>query len=106
MALAWLFMARAGRAWWTVPAESLSFRLVMKKISPTWPGIFAIAEPLVLPLQRTNADIAPEHGHMGAADDLVPLGLHLERGDLAAGDVVAMCGPSTGMHWCCTLIQV
>lgn len=52
------------------------------------------------------AGIAPDHGHLGAADQLVSLGLHLERGDLESGDVVAMCGPSIGMHWCCTLIQV
>lgn len=69
-------------------------------------GIAAIAEPLGLPPHRSNARFAPEHGHMGAADQLTSLGLHLESGDLATGDVVALCGMSTGMHWCATLIQI
>jgi 3-oxoacyl-[acyl-carrier-protein] synthase-3 len=69
-------------------------------------AIAAVAEPLGLPPERTNAVLAPDHGHMGCADQLASLGLHLERGDLASGDIVALCGISTGMHWCCTLIEV
>jgi 3-oxoacyl-[acyl-carrier-protein] synthase-3 len=69
-------------------------------------NIAAIAELLDLPAERTNARFAPQHSHMGAADQLISLGLHLERGDLRSGEVVALCGISTGMHWCCTLIQV
>jgi 3-oxoacyl-[acyl-carrier-protein] synthase III len=67
-------------------------------------SISAIAEPLGVPLTRTNAGIAPDHGHMGAADQLVSLGLQLRRGEVAPGDVVAICGISTG-RWCATLIQ-
>ncbi|GGK76251.1 3-oxoacyl-[acyl-carrier-protein] synthase III C-terminal domain-containing protein [Streptomyces flaveus] len=68
-------------------------------------SISAVAEPLGLPLERTNAGLAPDHGHMGAADQLVSLGLQLERGELAAGEVVALCGISTG-RWSATLIQI
>jgi 3-oxoacyl-[acyl-carrier-protein] synthase-3 len=69
-------------------------------------GIAAVAEPLGLSPEHTNAPLAPEHGHMGAADQLVSLALHIERGDVTSGDIVALCGISSGMHWCCTLIQV
>jgi 3-oxoacyl-[acyl-carrier-protein] synthase III len=69
-------------------------------------GIAAIAEPLGLPPERTNAPIAPDHGHMGAADQLVSLALQTESGDVRSGDIVALCGISSGMHWCCTLIEV
>jgi 3-oxoacyl-[acyl-carrier-protein] synthase III len=69
-------------------------------------GIAAIAEPLGLPPERSNAPLAPAHGHMGAADQLTSLGLQLEQGVLKPGDIVALCGMSTGMHWCATLIQV
>jgi 3-oxoacyl-[acyl-carrier-protein] synthase-3 len=69
-------------------------------------AVTAIAEPLGLPTERSNAALAPRHGHMGAADQLVSLGEHLERGDLRSGDVVALCGMSTGMHWCATVIQI
>ncbi|MBB2911045.1 3-oxoacyl-[acyl-carrier-protein] synthase-3 [Streptosporangium becharense] len=67
-------------------------------------SIAAVAEPLGIPLARTNADLAPDHGHMGAADQLVSLGVRLENGDVAPGDVVALCGISTG-RWCATLIR-
>jgi 3-oxoacyl-[acyl-carrier-protein] synthase-3 len=69
-------------------------------------SIIGIAGRLGLPPERTNAGLAPDHGHMGAADQLVSLALHLDRGDLHPGDVVALCGISTGMHWCCTLLQI
>ncbi|MEY9211735.1 3-oxoacyl-ACP synthase III family protein [Thermobifida halotolerans] len=69
-------------------------------------SITAIAKALDHPPHRTNAELSPEHGHMGAADQLVSLGVHLERGDLRPGDVVALCGISTGMQWCCTLLRI
>ncbi len=65
-----------------------------------------IAAPFGLPRERTNAPIAVAHGHMGAADQLVSLGQHLERADLAEGDVVALAGISIGMRWYCTLVRV
>ncbi|HLU97725.1 MAG TPA: 3-oxoacyl-[acyl-carrier-protein] synthase III C-terminal domain-containing protein [Thermobifida alba] len=69
-------------------------------------SITAIAQALDHPPHRTNAELSPEHGHMGAADQLVSLGQHIERGDVHPGDVVALCGISTGMQWCCTLLRI
>ncbi|MCN0176817.1 3-oxoacyl-[acyl-carrier-protein] synthase III C-terminal domain-containing protein [Salinispora arenicola] len=65
-----------------------------------------VTAPFALPRERSNAALAVVHGHMGAADQLVCLGQHLERGDLAEGDVVAMAGISIGMRWYCTLVRV
>lgn len=76
-------------------------------INDARPGaIEKICEPLGVPVERTNAEFARDHGHMGAADQLVSLALHHERGDLIPGDLVALCGISTGMRWCATLVRV
>jgi 3-oxoacyl-[acyl-carrier-protein] synthase-3 len=69
-------------------------------------AIAAIADPLGVPPERTNTAISPAHGHMGAADQLVSLALKARGGELKPGEIVALCGMSTGMHWCATLIQV
>lgn len=69
-------------------------------------GIQDICDVSGIPPERTNADFSVKHGHMGAADQLVALGQYLERGELAPGDLVALCGISIGMRWYCTLIQV
>ncbi|CCK30437.1 3-oxoacyl-(ACP) synthase III [Streptomyces davaonensis JCM 4913] len=67
----------------------------------------AVADTVGLPLERTNARQARELGHMGAADQLVCLWRHLESGELAKGDLVALAGAaSPGMHWFCTLLEV
>ncbi|MDT6985771.1 3-oxoacyl-ACP synthase III family protein [Streptomyces lusitanus] len=68
-------------------------------------SIAAIAEPLGIPLERTNAELAPDHGHMGAADQLLSLGLQLERGEVRSGDVVVLCGISAG-RWGATIFQI
>ncbi|WFE26116.1 3-oxoacyl-[acyl-carrier-protein] synthase III C-terminal domain-containing protein [Solwaraspora sp. WMMD791] len=68
-------------------------------------SIAAIAEPLGIPLARTNAALAPEHGHMGGADQLVSLAVQLDSGELRPGEVVALCGISAG-RWSATLIRV
>jgi len=76
-------------------------------INDARPGaIESVAKPLGIPVERTNAVFAPLHGHMGAADQLTSLGLHLERGDLKLGDIVALCGISSGMRWVCTLFRI
>ncbi|MFI0907264.1 3-oxoacyl-ACP synthase III family protein [Streptomyces sioyaensis] len=76
-------------------------------INDARPGaIEAVSDPLGLPIERTNAEFARTHGHMGAADQLVSLGLHLERGDLKPGEIVALCGISAGMRWICTLFEI
>jgi len=69
-------------------------------------GIADIAEVAGIPLSNTNAELAAEHGHMGAADQLTALGQHLDRGELAEGDLVALAGISIGMRWYCTLVRV
>lgn len=69
-------------------------------------AIGEIAGPLGLSIEHTNAELSGGHGHMGAADQLVSLGQHLERGDLSPGDIVALCGMSIGMRWCCTLVRI
>lgn len=68
-------------------------------------SISAVAEPLGVPLHRTNAKLAPDHGHMGAADQLVSLGLQLESGEITSGDLVVLCGISVG-RWGATLIRI
>lgn len=65
-----------------------------------------IARSFGVSVEHTNAEIAAAHGHMGAADQLVCLGQHLERGELKSGDLVALSGISSGMRWYCTLIQI
>ena len=68
-------------------------------------GIADIAAVSGIPVERMNWERATAHGHMGAADQLVCYGEHLERGELASGDLVALCGISIGMRWYCTLMR-
>ncbi|MFE7836733.1 3-oxoacyl-[acyl-carrier-protein] synthase III C-terminal domain-containing protein [Streptomyces sp. NPDC057474] len=68
-------------------------------------SISAVAEPLGVPLERTNAALAPDHGHMGAADQLLSLALQLERDEVTSGDVVVLCGISA-CRWGATLIAI
>jgi 3-oxoacyl-[acyl-carrier-protein] synthase-3 len=68
-------------------------------------GIADLAAPLGLPLERTNAELAKDHGHMGSADQLTALGLLIEQGTVAPGDLVALTGISIGMRWYCSLIR-
>ncbi|MFD3514754.1 3-oxoacyl-ACP synthase III family protein [Streptomyces sp. NPDC058657] len=67
-------------------------------------SIAAVADPLGIPLSRTNAALAPDHGHMGAADQLVSLGQQLDRGEVAPGELVVLCGISTD-RWSATLLR-
>jgi 3-oxoacyl-[acyl-carrier-protein] synthase-3 len=69
-------------------------------------GIDDIAQTMSLPIERTNKALSIRHGHMGAADQLIALSEHLERGELGPGDVVALTGISIGMRWYCTLIRI
>jgi 3-oxoacyl-[acyl-carrier-protein] synthase-3 len=54
---------------------------------------------------RTNADLAREHGHFGAADQLIALSLLRESGGVHAGELVALTSTGNGMHWACTLLR-
>ena len=65
-----------------------------------------VAAAVGIPVERTNAELAAELGHMGGADHLVCLYEHRARGELRDGSLVALAGVSAGMHWFCTLIEV
>jgi 3-oxoacyl-[acyl-carrier-protein] synthase-3 len=43
---------------------------------------------------------------MGAADQLVSLGVMLDGGEIKPGDVVALSGTSIGMRWYCSLVRI
>ncbi|MEU6431028.1 3-oxoacyl-[acyl-carrier-protein] synthase III C-terminal domain-containing protein [Microbispora sp. NPDC046973] len=66
----------------------------------------ALTEELAVPLDRTNAEFAMDHGHFGTADQLLCLERHLENGELKPGDIVALLSMGSGMHWACTLLTV
>ncbi|WP_078865486.1 3-oxoacyl-[acyl-carrier-protein] synthase III C-terminal domain-containing protein [Streptomyces sp. NRRL S-1896] len=55
---------------------------------------------------RTNAELAAPLGHFGGMDPLVSLDIMMERGELVPGDLVALAGMSSGLHWFCTLLEV
>jgi 3-oxoacyl-[acyl-carrier-protein] synthase-3 len=65
-----------------------------------------LAAELGIPLDRTNADLAVEHGHFGCADQLFCLERYLDAGALVPGDLVALTSTGSGMHWVCTLVRV
>lgn len=70
-------------------------------------GAFAdLAKALGVPLDRTNIEIARDHGHFGPADQLLSLERLLATGELVAGDTVALLSMGTGMHWACTLLRI
>jgi 3-oxoacyl-[acyl-carrier-protein] synthase III len=66
----------------------------------------SLAERLGVPLSRTNLELALDHGHLGAADQLFCLGQYDSRGELRPGDRVALVARGRGMHWACTLLEV
>lgn len=68
-------------------------------------GIAELATLVGIPLARTNHELAGQHGHMGAADQLAALGTYVDRGELREGDLVALVGISIGMRWYCTLVR-
>ncbi|WP_017539643.1 3-oxoacyl-[acyl-carrier-protein] synthase III C-terminal domain-containing protein [Nocardiopsis halophila] len=67
-------------------------------------SIAAVAEPLGVPPERTNAGTAPRHGHMGAADQVAALAEKTDQGEVRPGDLIALCGISTE-RWSATLIR-
>lgn len=69
-------------------------------------SLATVAEAAGLPVDRTNAELAATLGHFGGADPLVCLSVYRERAALAPGELVALAGMSSGMHWFCTLIEV
>ena len=65
-----------------------------------------LARDLGMPPERTNLELALEHAHLGCADQLFALERHLEAGELEPGDLVALTGTASGMHWVCTVLEV
>jgi 3-oxoacyl-[acyl-carrier-protein] synthase-3 len=59
-----------------------------------------------IPVERTNAAIALEHGHFGSADQLLSFAKLHADGRFRTGDLVALTSTGNGMHWACTLIRV
>jgi 3-oxoacyl-[acyl-carrier-protein] synthase-3 len=59
-----------------------------------------------VPLERTNAELALDHGHLGTADQVFGLERLVADGRVAPGDLVALTSMGSGMHWACTLIEV
>lgn len=70
------------------------------------PELTKLAKKIGIPLDRTNIDLAVEHGHVGCADQLLSLEHHLGSGELDDGDVVALTSTASGMHWLCTLLAI
>ncbi|GHJ15477.1 3-oxoacyl-[acyl-carrier-protein] synthase III C-terminal domain-containing protein [Micromonospora sp. AKA38] len=66
----------------------------------------SLAEAHGVPLARTNRELAAEHGHLGAADQLFGLSRLLAAGELVEGDRVALISLGRGMHWACTIVAV
>jgi len=79
-------------------------RLIM--LNDSQPSMAAVARAAGLPIDRTNARLSSMLGHFGGADPLVCLSLYHQDGLLTAGELVALAGMSSGMHWFCTLIEV
>jgi 3-oxoacyl-[acyl-carrier-protein] synthase-3 len=69
-------------------------------------SLAGVARSIGVPLERTNAALAAELGHVGCADQLMCLSIYDSRDDLAAGDLVALVGLSHGMQWFCSLVRV
>lgn len=65
-----------------------------------------VARSVGIPVDHTNAGVAARHGHMGAADQLISLGLLLDEGEIKPGDVVALSGTSIGLRWYCSLVRI
>ncbi len=59
-----------------------------------------------IPLDRTNAELALDHGHFGSADQLLAFAMMHAEGRFRAGDLVALTSTGNGMHWACTLLRV
>lgn len=75
-------------------------------LNDSQPSMAAVARAADIPLDRTNAQLASQLGHFGSGDPLICLSRYHDDGLLRRGDVVALAGMSSGMHWFCTLIEI
>lgn len=74
-------------------------------LNDSQPSIASIAAAARIDLSHTNAELAAGLGHFGGADPLVSLSVLNSAGEIDPGELVAMAGMSSGMHWFCTLIR-
>lgn len=65
-----------------------------------------IARALGMPLERLTNELALDHGHFGAADQLLGLRQLMRAGELQDGDLVTLTTLGSGMHWAATLLHV
>lgn len=65
-----------------------------------------LAQHFEIPVEKTNAFLSTQYGHMGVADQLFDFNTYLQTGELKEGDYVALVGFGSGMHWIATIIQV
>ncbi|MFD1535414.1 3-oxoacyl-[acyl-carrier-protein] synthase III C-terminal domain-containing protein, partial [Nonomuraea guangzhouensis] len=86
-----------------VPSGSLAKIIYLNDSISAFGGL---AKELGIPLDRTNAELAMDHGHFGTADQLLCLERYLADGELRTGDTVALLSMGSGMHWSCTLLAV
>jgi 3-oxoacyl-[acyl-carrier-protein] synthase-3 len=89
--------ARAG-----ITADDVAFLLHM---NGTEDMLADTAQRFGVPWKNTNAPFALEHGHFGAADQLLGLSLMDEDAAIPAGAHVALASTGNGMHWACTLLR-
>jgi 3-oxoacyl-[acyl-carrier-protein] synthase-3 len=73
-------------------------------LSDNGAAMSSTAERLGVPLSLTNHELAREYGHLGAADQFFCLSHYCERGELAAGQYVALVSRGRGLHWACTVL--
>lgn len=74
-------------------------------LNDSQPSISAIADAAGITEERTNARLAAELGHFGGADPLISLSMLSASGEIKDGDLIALAGMSSGMHWFCTLVR-
>lgn len=67
--------------------------------------IASLASRLGITVDRTNAALVPEIGHLGCVDQLVSLDIMRQAGKFQAGDRIVMSSISTGMKWGCCLFE-
>lgn len=65
-----------------------------------------LARHFEIPLEKTNALLSIQYGHMGVVDQLYDYSLYLESNELESGDYIALVGFGSGMHWMATILQV
>ncbi|GAA5444266.1 hypothetical protein Misp06_02452 [Microbulbifer sp. NBRC 101763] len=65
----------------------------------------SLASRLGIPLDKTNADLVAEIGHMGSAEQLISLDIKRKQGKIHPGDRIVLSAISSGMKWGCFLLE-